>query len=114
MVQRGGAEYSVALGSGFAGPEMPATDMDNAAALQPLNANAVAAAGSQPNAFLARLSALPLGRKLLLGGGLLLLLGALVASLMWGRADSYKVLYANLSDKDGGAIIAQLSQMNVP
>ena len=26
----------------------------------------------------------------------------------------YKVLYANLSDKDGGAIIAQLSQMNVP
>ena len=26
----------------------------------------------------------------------------------------YKVLYANLSDKDGGAVIAQLSQMNVP
>ena len=24
------------------------------------------------------------------------------------------MLYANLSDKDGGAIIAQLSQMNVP
>jgi len=24
------------------------------------------------------------------------------------------VLYANLSDKDGGAVIAQLSQMNVP
>jgi flagellar biosynthesis/type III secretory pathway M-ring protein FliF/YscJ len=30
------------------------------------------------------------------------------------RAGDYKVLYANLSDKDGGAIIAQLSQMNVP
>ena len=26
----------------------------------------------------------------------------------------YKVLYANLSEKDGGAIIAQLSQMNMP
>ena len=26
----------------------------------------------------------------------------------------YQVLYANLSDKDGGAILAQLSQMNVP
>ena len=24
------------------------------------------------------------------------------------------MLYANLSDKDGGAVIAQLSQMNVP
>ena len=30
-----------------------------------------------------------------------------------GHGD-YKVLYANLSDKDGGAVIAQLSQMNVP
>ena len=26
----------------------------------------------------------------------------------------YKVLFANLTDKDGGAVIAQLSQMNVP
>ena len=33
---------------------------------------------------------------------------------MWGRQGDYKVLYANLSDKDGGAILAQLSQMNVP
>ena len=30
-----------------------------------------------------------------------------------GKGD-YKVLYANLSDKDGGAVIAQLSTMNVP
>ena len=30
-----------------------------------------------------------------------------------GQSD-YKVLYANLSDKDGGAVIAQLSTMNVP
>ena len=32
----------------------------------------------------------------------------------WSSQGDYKVLYANLSDKDGGAVIAQLSQMNVP
>ena len=37
-----------------------------------------------------------------------------VALSMWSSQGDYKVLYANLSDKDGGAIIAQLSQMNVP
>ena len=32
----------------------------------------------------------------------------------WNSHGDYKVLYANLADKDGGAVIAQLSQMNVP
>ena len=85
--------------------------MDNAA-LQPLNANALAA--EAPVGFVARLAALPMARKLLLGGGIAALLALVVASLLWSRSDDYKVLFANLSDKDGGAIIAQLSQMNVP
>jgi flagellar M-ring protein FliF len=85
--------------------------MDNAA-LQPLNAPALAA--EVPDGFLARLAALPMARKLLLGGGIAALLALVVASLLWSRQDDYKVLFANLSDKDGGAIIAQLSQMNVP
>ena len=42
------------------------------------------------------------------------LVAVLAAMAMWGREGNYKVLYANLSDKDGGAILAQLSQMNVP
>ena len=33
---------------------------------------------------------------------------------MRGREGDFRVLYANLSDKDGGAILAQLQQMNVP
>ena len=33
---------------------------------------------------------------------------------LWSSQGDYKVLYANLSDKDGGAVIAQLAQMNVP
>jgi flagellar M-ring protein FliF len=34
--------------------------------------------------------------------------------LVMGRQAEWRVLYANLADKDGGAIVAQLSTMNVP
>ena len=30
------------------------------------------------------------------------------------RQSDWKVLYVNLSDKDGGAVLAQLSQLNIP
>lgn len=36
------------------------------------------------------------------------------ALLLWSRAPDYGVLYSNLSDRDGGAIIASLQQMNIP
>ncbi|MFC7410968.1 flagellar basal-body MS-ring/collar protein FliF [Hydrogenophaga atypica] len=49
----------------------------------------------------------------LIGGALALLLVLMLAFYMNRQAD-WKVLYANLSDKDGGAVIAQLTQMNVP
>ncbi|CAP42488.1 flagellar basal-body MS-ring/collar protein FliF [Bordetella petrii] len=40
---------------------------------------------------------------------------AIVAVLaMWGREPDYKVLFANLDDRDGGAIVSALGQMNVP
>jgi flagellar M-ring protein FliF len=40
---------------------------------------------------------------------------ALAAALvLWSRSPDYSVLYSNLSDRDGGAIIASLQQMNVP
>jgi len=38
----------------------------------------------------------------------------MVGGWMWSTAPDYKVLYANLSDRDGGAVIASLTQMNVP
>jgi len=62
----------------------------------------------------ARLAAMSPKAKLMLGGGLAALAAVLVSLAMWGRQGDYKVLYAGLSDKDGGAILAQLSQMNVP
>lgn len=39
---------------------------------------------------------------------------AVSALLLWSRAPDYGVLYSNLSDRDGGAIIASLQQMNIP
>lgn len=33
---------------------------------------------------------------------------------MWGQTPDYRVLYANLSDRDGGAIIESLQQQNIP
>src|SRR5690606_19449124 len=65
--------------------------------------------------FVARVQALPMQKKIMLGGGIAALLAIVVALMLaMGRDNSYGVLYTNLSDKDGGAIIAQLQQMNVP
>ena len=38
----------------------------------------------------------------------------LVGAWLWSQAPDYRVLYANVSDRDGGEIVASLSQMNVP
>jgi flagellar M-ring protein FliF len=89
--------------------------MDNAVAvatanpITPANTSATGAAAG----FGARLLALPTRAKLSLATGLAMLLAVVVAMVMWSGQGEYRVLYANLSDKDGGAIIAQLSQMNV-
>ncbi|MDP9044608.1 MAG: flagellar M-ring protein FliF [Pseudomonadota bacterium] len=64
--------------------------------------------------FGGRMAALPLRSKLSLGIGIAALAGVVLAMTLWSSKGDFKVLYANLSDKDGGAVIAQLSQMNVP
>ena len=38
----------------------------------------------------------------------------LVGAWLWSQTPDYRVLYANVSDRDGGEIVAALSQMNVP
>lgn len=64
-----------------------------------------------PDGVLARMS--PRTRGLLALGAAAL--AALVAAVwLWSSSPSYRVLFTNLSDRDGGAIIAQLSQMNIP
>ena len=68
---------------------------------------------ARPN-WLQRLSSLDRGQRLRLGVGAALLVAAAVAAIVLGRQPDYKVLFSNLNDKDGGAVVAQLSQMNVP
>jgi flagellar M-ring protein FliF len=61
-----------------------------------------------------RMAALDQGQRLRLALGIVLFVAVGVIGLVMGRQAEWRVLYANLADKDGGAIIAQLSQMNVP
>jgi len=37
-----------------------------------------------------------------------------VALVLWAKTPDYRVLYNNLSNEDGGAIVTQLTQMNIP
>ena len=67
----------------------------------------------EPN-WLTRFNALDRGLKIKLGLGVLLILMVAMSGMFYGKQPDFRVLYANLADKDGGAIIAQLSQMNVP
>lgn len=63
---------------------------------------------------LGRLAALPLRTKVGLGLGTALLAAVIAGGAMLGNQPDWRVLYANLGDKDGGQVIAALSQMNVP
>jgi flagellar M-ring protein FliF len=52
--------------------------------------------------------------KPLLIGAAAAVIALIVAAVMWGRDPDYKVLFSNLDDRDGGAIVTALNQMNVP
>jgi flagellar M-ring protein FliF len=53
-------------------------------------------------------------QKMRLGLGVAVLLAIVIAFFFMGRQPDWRVLYTSLNDKDGGAIVAQLTQMNVP
>lgn len=73
--------------------------------------NAAVASLTNTSAVFERIKANP-KLPLMLGGAALA--AAIVVGVLWSRAPDYKVLYSNLSEKDGGAVIASLQQMNVP
>lgn len=41
-------------------------------------------------------------------------ISVIIALVFWAKEPGYKVLFSNISDEDGGAIVAQLTQMNIP
>ena len=77
--------------------------------------NAVPGATYAPRPALAqRWNALDRGQRLRWGALAALVAVGLVAAAVFYRQPDYKLLFSNVSDKDGGAIVAQLTQMNVP
>ncbi len=61
-----------------------------------------------------RLALLPARSKLLAAAGAIALVAAMVTLGANSRQGDYKVLFANLSERDGGPIVEKLAQMNVP
>ena len=41
-------------------------------------------------------------------------ISVVIALFFWAKSPDYRVLYSNISEEDGGAIVSQLAQMNVP
>lgn len=41
-------------------------------------------------------------------------ISVIIALVFWAKSPDYRVLYSNISEQDGGAIVAQLAQLNVP
>jgi flagellar M-ring protein FliF len=56
----------------------------------------------------------PLGRNLILMVGAAIIIGIMSAVWMWSQKPDYRVLFSNFSDRDGGAIVATLQQLNIP
>ncbi len=97
------------------------TGMDNAvAAAVPSPAGASAALTAPalltpaPGGVGARLAALPARSKWIAGLAGAALLGLALLLSNNARQGDYRVLFANLSERDGGPIIEKLAQMNVP
>ena len=61
-----------------------------------------------------RLAGLDQGQRLRLALGIVLFVAIGIVGLVMGRQAEWRVLYANLADKDGGAVIAQLGTLNIP
>ncbi len=61
--------------------------------------------------FLEKLRALP---KPVLLGAAALGVALVIVVILWSRGPEYRVLFSNLDERDGGAIVNALNQMNVP
>ncbi|MBI5626196.1 MAG: flagellar M-ring protein FliF [Nitrosomonadales bacterium] len=68
----------------------------------------------QTNKALKQLNQLNLQQMIGLLVGIAALFALIAGVWMWGQTPDYRVLYSNLSDRDGGAIIESLQQMNIP
>ena len=55
-----------------------------------------------------------MAQKVKAGIGVVALIAVATSAWLWSQQPDWRVLYTSLSDKDGGAVIASLAQMNLP
>lgn len=63
---------------------------------------------------LKRLSTIPVPQLAGLAVAAVAVVAFLIGTWTWMQTPDYRVLFANLGDRDGGAVVASLTQMNVP
>lgn len=56
----------------------------------------------------------PGAQKFLIGLGIAAVVAVMAGVWIWSQQPDYRVLFSNYSDRDGGAIVASLQQLNVP
>ncbi|EMN1953167.1 flagellar M-ring protein FliF [Citrobacter koseri] len=76
-----------------------------------MSATASTATQPKPLEWLNRLRANPRIPLIVAGSAAVAII---VAMVLWAKATDYRTLFSNLSDQDGGAIVTQLTQMNIP
>ncbi|GAB3264995.1 flagellar M-ring protein FliF [Chitinimonas naiadis] len=69
--------------------------------------------GERPT-LIQRFNQLPNPRKILLIAVAAAIIAAAAIAFLWAKDPGYKILFANISDKDGGQIVQTLQQLNVP
>lgn len=60
------------------------------------------------------LAAMTQRQKLALGAAIAVAIALIVGILLWSRQPDYAVLFSNLEERDGGAIVTALQQQNIP
>ncbi len=80
------------------------------------SADIVAARGSAPPALqvFQRINQLSQRQKLAAAAAIAVAVAMVVGALLWSRTPDYAVLFSNLEERDGGAIVTALQQQNVP
>ena len=72
------------------------------------------ATATGPLLILQRINALSQRQKMSAAAAIAFALSLIIGSMMWARTPDYAVLFANLEERDGGAIVTALQQQNIP
>lgn len=76
--------------------------------------SAIAGAENPRSGFTALLNRLRVNPKIPIAIAAAAAVAVIVVMTLWAKQPTYKVLFSNLNDKDGGAVVTQLTQMNIP